>query len=271
MILLGVYLATILACYGIYQLCGRINKSDRVFTFANFKLYFSDVQSIHDNESATELDVFTSDEEQMLGELLENGISDEDSSESESSFSESDEESYDDDQSFHFLGALPISSDKNCRRISEELLDGGNSDDDIGSVLKPRLPITLNDSVSSESNMQDDVCPRITREKLEKWQIVERIDKVCQNIGRNLREQCLKDLEEQYLKNPKYLKDPDHVFQKALRLREQQNDYDPRSDLPLLALHKLHETPEFLDQIHQDRGKIHHQLMDELLKNFSQR
>jgi len=30
-------------------------------------------------------------------------------------------------QSFHHLGALPISFDKNCRRISGELLDGGNS------------------------------------------------------------------------------------------------------------------------------------------------
>jgi len=31
-------------------------------------------------------------------------------------------------QRFHHLGALPISSDNFCRRISEELLDGGNSD-----------------------------------------------------------------------------------------------------------------------------------------------
>jgi hypothetical protein len=39
-------------------------------------------------------------------------------------------------------------------------------------------------------------------------------------------------------------------------------------DLPLVALHKLHETPEYLSLIYNERGEKHTQVMKELMTKF---
>lgn len=110
---------------------------------------------------------------------------------------------------------------------------------------------------------------KITEQDLIDWGVERQIDEICQRFSRQLKTQCFKDLLENYLGDSKYKRNPTKMFRRFFKNRGHIQHLNIPEDLPLVALHRLHETPEYLDQLRQDRGRVHQQMIAELKRKFN--
>ena len=103
----------------------------------------------------------------------------------------------------------------------------------------------------------------VTPEDLEAWGVADRISGICQKIRENLEDSCLADLDKIF-QDPRYQRDPIGFYQLLSDRRGVIQHLKIPDDLALLALHKLHETPGYLDRVYQDHNRLHHTLIKEL-------
>lgn len=103
-----------------------------------------------------------------------------------------------------------------------------------------------------------------TNKDLVDWGIISSIDKICDQIGEQLKQQCIEDLKNKFLDNPDYRSNPLRYFKRLSRKRGPIKDLNIPQDLPIVALHKLHETPDYLSQVYQDRQNLHQQILREI-------
>lgn len=109
----------------------------------------------------------------------------------------------------------------------------------------------------------------VTTADLASWGIVNRIDDICSKISEQLKTECIEHLKTEYLAHPAYKRNPIRTFRKMLRKRGHMKHLSIPDDLPLVALHKLHETPAYLSMIYGDHTHLHQQLMIELKRRVA--
>jgi len=138
---------------------------------------------------------------------------------------------------------------------------------ELTTEIKPideidKIELTI-EPVDQEKTVEAEIeTLQVTRQDLADWGIEASIAEICQKIGEQLKERCLQEVLEGYLKDPSYCRNPTNGFRRIFQKRGNIQQLKIPEDLPLVALHKLHETPEYLNQIHHDRIQVLRELTE---------
>jgi hypothetical protein len=138
---------------------------------------------------------------------------------------------------------------------------------DIPLVVLKNYETTNDASDESEYEYEDESEPDKTVDDLKLYGVINSLEQICDQISLQIKKRCLTDLKNKYLSNRDYQRDPFSFFNNIISKRGSIRDLCVPNDLPIILLHKLHETPSYLTHLYHDDQNIHAQMIRELKKD----